>query len=196
MNVYDFDDTIYDGDSTVDFYLFCLLRRPQVLLSAPIQLSGFVLKALGWMDTTAMKERFFAFVRRLSDTEALVEAFWDTHLGKIKPWYLAQKAQDDVIISASPAFLLSPACKRLGIPEPIATRVDARTGCIEGQNCKGEAKTVRFREIYPHQPIDCFYSDSLTDAPMAARAARAFVVEGSSLRPWKGERHEQTKVQL
>lgn len=29
MNVYDFDETIYDGDSTVDFYKYCL-RRPSV----------------------------------------------------------------------------------------------------------------------------------------------------------------------
>ena len=27
MNVYDFDKTIYDGDSTADFYLFSLKRH-------------------------------------------------------------------------------------------------------------------------------------------------------------------------
>ena len=27
MNVYDFDKTIYDGDSTADFYLFSLRRH-------------------------------------------------------------------------------------------------------------------------------------------------------------------------
>ena len=26
-NIYDFDKTIYDGDSTVDFFLFCLKRE-------------------------------------------------------------------------------------------------------------------------------------------------------------------------
>ena len=24
MNVYDFDGTIYNGDSTIDFYLYCI----------------------------------------------------------------------------------------------------------------------------------------------------------------------------
>ena len=24
VNIYDFDGTIYDGDSTLDFYMFCL----------------------------------------------------------------------------------------------------------------------------------------------------------------------------
>ena len=27
IDVYDFDGTLYDGDSTVDFVLFCLRRR-------------------------------------------------------------------------------------------------------------------------------------------------------------------------
>lgn len=31
MNVYDFDKTIYAGDSTIDFYLFCLKRQPAIL---------------------------------------------------------------------------------------------------------------------------------------------------------------------
>ena len=30
MNVYDFDKTIYDGDSSVDFYKFSLKRHPKL----------------------------------------------------------------------------------------------------------------------------------------------------------------------
>ena len=37
MNVYDFDGTIYDGDSTVDFFLHALKRNPSVLLHLPKQ---------------------------------------------------------------------------------------------------------------------------------------------------------------
>ena len=35
MNVYDFDGTIYDGDSTLDFWYFCLKKHPQILLYLP-----------------------------------------------------------------------------------------------------------------------------------------------------------------
>lgn len=35
MNVYDFDKTIYYGDSTADFYLFCLKRHKKILTLAP-----------------------------------------------------------------------------------------------------------------------------------------------------------------
>ena len=33
MNVYDFDKTIYYGDSTADFYLFCLKRHKKIPVS-------------------------------------------------------------------------------------------------------------------------------------------------------------------
>ncbi len=45
------------------------------------------------------------------------------------------RKEDDVIISASPEFLLRPICNRLGIRHLIASRVDARSGAYDGQNC-------------------------------------------------------------
>ena len=36
MNIYDFDETIYDSDSTKDFYFYCLKKYPKILLSVPI----------------------------------------------------------------------------------------------------------------------------------------------------------------
>ena len=42
MNVYDFDKTIYDGDSTIDFYFYCLKKHPKIILCLPIQLYAAV----------------------------------------------------------------------------------------------------------------------------------------------------------
>ena len=47
INSYDFDKTIYDCDSSVDFYLYCLKRNKKVLLSLPIQIYGLILYILG-----------------------------------------------------------------------------------------------------------------------------------------------------
>ena len=38
--VYDFDETIYDGDSTVDFYKYCVKRKPSLLLLLGLKGSG------------------------------------------------------------------------------------------------------------------------------------------------------------
>lgn len=40
MNVYDFDKTIYNGDSTRDFYLYSLIKHPEMLKYVPNALTG------------------------------------------------------------------------------------------------------------------------------------------------------------
>lgn len=45
IDVYDFDGTIYDGDSTVDFTRFCLRRHPGVLAGLPKLLGTSLLLA-------------------------------------------------------------------------------------------------------------------------------------------------------
>ena len=76
MNVYDFDGTIYNGDSTVDFYLFALKRKPSLIRYLPKQLWGFVLYGLKRINKTQLKEYFFSFLPAI-DAETLVEAFWN-----------------------------------------------------------------------------------------------------------------------
>ncbi len=185
MNAYDFDETIYDGDSTRDFYFYCLKKYPQVCLEWPAQLWHFLLFAVGVHSKTAFKERFYRFFRRVPDMEKAVQEFWDSHFCKIKAWYPEEKKPDDVIISASPAFLLEIPCQRLGVPAPIASRVDPKTGAYTGENCYGEEKPPRFFEVYPDGKIEAFFSDSLSDSPMAALAEKSYIVRGDTRMPWE-----------
>ena len=93
MNVYDFDGTIYDGDSTVDFWLFCIRAKPSVFLKClPKLLSGAILYGLKRIPKEGWKERFFSFLVYMPADEAQVSRFWEGHTGKIKKWYLEQKA--------------------------------------------------------------------------------------------------------
>ena len=185
MNVYDFDETIYDGDSTRDFYFFCLKKYPRIALLWPYQLWSFLPFAAGFRKKTAFKERFYRFFRLVPHMERAVEEFWESHFCKIKKWYLETKRPDDVIVSASPAFLLEIPCKKLGIPAPIASLVDMHTGKYTGENCYGEEKPPRFYEIYPQGKVDAFYSDSLSDTPLALLTEESYIVKGEALIPWK-----------
>ena len=58
MNAYDFDKTIYKNDSTADFYKYCLLHYPKVLLALPIQGLALAKWAFGIYDKTHFKEKF------------------------------------------------------------------------------------------------------------------------------------------
>lgn len=108
MNVYDFDGTIYQGDSSVDFYLYCAKKHfPIVSRFFPRFLWSTIQYKSHNLSKEELKEAFFAFVPYLADLEILVQDFWKYNYSKIYPWYLSQQDANDVIISASPEFLYS-----------------------------------------------------------------------------------------
>ena len=197
MNVYDFDDTIYSGDSTVSFYKFCVRKKPVILLSFPF-VTG-LLFILGLCPKVFFKERFYGFLKHFDNIDELIEEFWDIHIKQIKKWYLNRQLDDDVIISASPEFLLKPICKRLGIKKLMASVVDKKTGAYTGENCWGEEKVKRYRQAYGEAAIKEFYSDSLSDTPLAELAENAYVITGEEVAEWKSyvmPRHKQIKKTL
>lgn len=186
MNVYDFDGTIYNGDSTVDFFCYALKKNPALIRFFPKQLAAAARYALKRIGKTELKERFFCFLAGI-DAADLAESFWDAHQGKIFDWYLEQQKADDVIISASPEFLLRPICGRLGIAHLIASEVDRGSGVFSGENCYGEGKVKRFEREFAAAHIERFYSDSRSDLPLARRAEQAFLVKKGAINDWNIE---------
>ncbi len=180
MNVYDFDKTIYDGDSTVDFYLYCLRKKPTLIKFVFTQGLGLFLYLIKWCDKTEFKQRFHSFLKGIDDIDFYVRDFWEVNSQKIKAWYKERRRDDDVIISATAEFLLKPV-----VPSVIASRVDKYTGIYESKNCYGEEKAKRFLEKFPDGIIDEFYSDSLSDYPIASMARFSFVVKGNDINHWK-----------
>ena len=177
MNVYDFDGTIYDGDSSIDFYLFCIKKKPVIFWKSIFnQLSGAVLFKLGIISRKRFKEKYFCFLKRISIDDALLNEFWNQKYSRVKAWYLKQKKSDDLVISASPEFLLRPVCEKLGV-SLIASEVDILTGHFEGENCRGEEKVRRFQEQFPDGVIERFYTDSKADLPLMRIAKEAFFVQ-------------------
>ena len=75
MNVYDFDGTIYQGDSSVDFYVYCLKRRPRLFLELPRFFRYCVLYKLGKVSKRELKEVYFHFLTKLDDAEDFVRQF-------------------------------------------------------------------------------------------------------------------------
>jgi len=182
-NVYDFDNTIYRGDSSVDFFRHCAAKFPRANLSALAAAPWFLLMLLGLAEKTRVKERFYRYLRHVPDVREEVERFWLTHDKNLKDWYFEQKREDDLIISASPEFLLEPLMKRLEL-DMIASRVVPETGVYVGLNCHGEEKVRRMREAYPEAQIDAFYSDSKSDLPLARLARKAVLVKDDVLEPF------------
>lgn len=184
MNTYDFDKTIYINDSSADFYKWCFKRHPAAMLKTlPRSIVKAALYALGRIETKELKQQLFSFLSGIDDIERETELFWDEKIGGVGKWYLERQKADDLIISASPEFLLRPVARRLGFAL-IATPMDEKTGEITGINCHDHEKVRRFNEEYPGAHTEEFYSDSLSDSPMARIADKAFVVDHGRLSPW------------
>ena len=185
VNVYDFDGTIYNGDSSVDIYFFLLKRYPKLIAYFPKQMLGIVKYKLHLSSKEEMKEMYFSFLKGIRTDKTFVDDFWKQNQNKIKEWYLNQKRKDDVIISASPEFLLKPICDVLGIDNLIATKVELSSGKFLSKNCQGAEKVVRFKEIFPEAEIEAFYSDSKSDTYMEKLATKAFRVKKNSIMDWE-----------
>ena len=182
MDVYDFDGTLYMGDSTRDFTLWCMRRYPRVALTMPrTGIAALRCFGLHSIDKTEFKGALYRFLKHVPYIEAEIELFWHAHEHKITGPCHAQPG--DLVISASPVFLLQRPCEARGL-ELIASEVDPYTGQTLGPNCSGAEKVTRFRELYPNAEIDGFYSDSHIDDPLAHMAKRAFLVRGGALRSW------------
>ena len=183
INAYDFDETIYNGDSSVDFYLYCLKRKPSIIIMAPIQIYGALLYFLKIKNKDFMKERIFSFLKMIKNIDEYIEDFWIKHKKNIKEWYLKQKKKTDVIISASPEFLLKPLEKELGVERIIATKVNKYTGKFESRNCHDYQKIKRYEaEMRRKNDIKRFYSDSIkSDKAMFEYALEAYLVKKNKI---------------
>ena len=175
MNVYDFDGTIFPSDCAIGFCIWCMNRHPKLWLTFfPKAIEITVLNKLGKMPEYLKQRKFFGYLTLIDDFDSQIERYWDKNEGKIASWYLAQKRSDDLIISASPACIIEPIAKRLGV-NYMATEYDREYGVFLNNlmYAKEKAKYI-FDHGFPL--IENFYSDSLADTPLALCAEKAHLV--------------------
>ena len=123
-------------------------------------------------------------MNEIDQIDETVKNFWDIHQKKMMKWYFDQKKDSDLIISASPEFLLREICEREHITHLIASDVDKYTGVFYSENCHDKMKVVYFKEKFPNGTVYEFYSDSKSDEPMARIANKAFLVKRGAICSW------------
>ena len=131
MNVYDFDGTIYNGDSGIDIVKYGLKKHPFLVLFTIIKtcfvFAGYIFKKKEIVD---VKESALSFIFKIKDKNKFIDEFIDNHVKKIKPWYYKIQKENDLVISASYETWIKPFCKKINIQNALATRVDEKTGKI------------------------------------------------------------------
>lgn len=184
INVYDFDNTLYRGESTFDFFLFCVKKHPKLLKFAFVSVSYLIkykmclVSEQGLMDLC--NKYVGHFLEICPDIDGLVDEFWNKHRKKLKPFYKDLHKPDDVVISASFGFMLRPIIEEMGIKTLLCSEVNLKTGEIE-RLCYRKNKNDIFAEAFKDKEIECFYTDSLNDLSMMLMAKKAYLVKGEKI---------------
>ena len=184
MNVYDFDNTIYKGESAIDFFVYYLKRDPKLLAYVPkVMVALFRYKARKISIDEALSE-YGALVeeycRSIEDLQGDIVKFWDININKIKPFYEEIRKDDDVILSAGFDVVLEEMGRRTGIKNIVSTETDREKFRIINF-CFRENKVKAFRARYPDAVIENFYTDSLNDQPIIDLARNAYLVKGDKI---------------
>lgn len=173
--VYDFDKTIYNGETSTDFMLFFLKRNPRYIIRiCNVLYSLFYYKK----DLKKSKEIFFRILNgvNIEFLKEEINEFWKVKKDKIFSWVYDEilenkKVADELIlISATPSIFLEKISKELGFDKLLATEFENTNKLfdskIKGPNCKGKEKVNRLNEYIDNYTIFKFYSDSMSDKPL------------------------------
>ena len=175
MNVYDFDGTIFYSDCSIGFAVWCLKRHPKLWVTyLPRMAKTLLLYKTGKIPNHRMQRNMFSYLTMVDDFDEQIERYWDKYEQRISAWYLAQKKPDDLIISASPACIIGPIARRLGV-NFMASEYDREFGVFTNNLMYAREKA---KYIFDHgfPVIENFYSDSLADTPLALCAEKAHLV--------------------
>ena len=175
LRIYDFDDTIYDGNSTRDFAWFIIKRYKRNFFLLPVFNFFHLIYKAGILEISTLIEKIYGMLIIPGDIRLEIQYFWDENYRKIKKFYLNKKSNNDIIVSASPEPLLKPIAERLGV-RLIASNFDIEKKVFRGKMCMSSEKVKRLNAL----GIDScgeFYTDSmLLDAPMLKFAKEGFLV--------------------
>ena len=138
MNVYDFDDTIYDGDTNRDLMKYSFKKYPFLVIKALIKtIIPFIKYKIKKIPFERVKEVMLSFIFEIPEYNKFIKSFVKDHMNNIKSWYKVSK--NDIILSASYYLWIREFANELGVKKVIATNTD-KNGKIIGKNCKKQEK--------------------------------------------------------
>ncbi|APC41194.1 HAD-IB family hydrolase [Clostridium estertheticum] len=185
LAIFDVDYTITKRETLVEFYIFMLKRNPKYIKYLPKSIFSSLFYVFKIYDASKTKKIFIRFIDGIeeNDMKKIVKEFYEKCLSKI----LYKDAIDTIkkmkkqgykiyLISASAEFYLSELYNIKEVDKVIGTRFIKEHGLhrnqILGENCKGEEKVKRLKEVLLKENIEvdfensCMFSDSLSDLPL------------------------------
>ena len=193
--VFDFDGTLYEGDTTIDFAFFIYKKIPIRFPIFFIQLLALPLYLLKIINTKQYKNIYILYLKNINPEKlnVLIKEFWNTKYPKhfkheiIKHYLLnKQNGITNICISASPDILIKPLLiDTLKFDYVIATTViyNKNKYIIKGENCRGAEKINRLNNLFENEPyyIENAFSDNKDDKKLLKIALKGYFIHNNQI---------------
>jgi phosphatidylglycerophosphatase C len=170
--VFDFDGTIYKGDTTKDFCWYFYRKKPLRSYYLLIQLTCWLLWRLKLLTTTQFKSSFIQFLNRVEEEQiaSLLSSFWEEKKSLVHANLvleisrLKKEGAHVVVVSASPELFIKTFCLSLGVDTVFGSELKVVNNKYSLLiNCRGEEKLKRIKRAFTDFEIIAAYSDNKDD---------------------------------
>ena len=195
LAIFDIDYTITKKETLMEFYKYSLEEDIKNIRFLPRALYSGLMYGIGIYDEGRVKECFLKFIDNIEEEklQELVKRFYKNRLSKIlykdavdMMYKLKKEGYDIYLISASPEFYINEFYNIDVVDKVIGTRFEFKEGKfirkMLGNNCKGEEKVKRLKEVLSKENIKVdfknsyMFSDSLSDKPLLDLVGKPYLI--------------------
>jgi len=179
----------------MELFKYAIKKDKKNLRFLPRAIYCGIMYAIGIYDERKVKETFLRFIDGIKEEELaeLVKEFYDERLKNIlyddalkMMKKLKNEGYDIYLISASPEFYVNEFYNIKEVDKVIGTKFGFENGTfvrkMVGNNCKGEEKVRRLKEVLKDEKIDVdfkesyMFSDSLSDKPLLDLVGKPYLI--------------------
>lgn len=195
LAIFDIDYTITKKETLMELFKYVIKTDKKNIRFLPRAIFCGSMYMLKLYDERNVKEKFLKFIDGIKeqDLAELVKNFYNHKLktilykdalNMIKK--LKSEGYDIYLISASPEFYVNEFYNIKEVDKIIGTKFNFKNGIfmrkMEGENCKGEEKVKRLREVLKKEKIEVnfkesyMFSDSLSDKPLLDLVGKPYLI--------------------
>ena len=195
LAIFDIDYTITKSETLMELFKYVIKNDKRNIRFLPRAIYGGSMYVLGIYDERKVKEKFLKFIDGIKeqDLSKLVKSFYEEKLKTIvyddalkMMKKLKNEGYDIYLISASPEFYINEFYNIKEVDKIIGTKFNFSDGIftrkMEGENCKGEEKVRRLKEVLNNEKIEVnfkesyMFSDSLSDKPLLDLVGKPYLI--------------------
>lgn len=195
LAIFDIDYTITRKETLMELFKYTIFKDKSNLRFLPRAVFSGFMYMLKIYDEKKVKEKFLKFIDGIKeeDLSILVKEFYRDRLQNIlyedalnMMKKLKGEGYDIYLISASPEFYINEFYNIDVVDKVIGTKFRFENGIfvrkMDGNNCKGEEKVRRLKEVLEKENIKVdfknsyMFSDSLSDKPLLDLVGKPYLI--------------------